>query len=349
MAAAALAALAVVGGAAATAPASAAQTGSVTLVDKTWICKSRVDLTSVSVTFDQNVADSSTTPGGHDAVHLGSGCTGHIGSLTVVQYHGDGVKVGGGSHDLVIDQGSIRCYAHDVGKHQDGIQAMGGTNVRFNRMDIQCNSSNNAAFFVNQGTNSPELPTGVVCAGCFLQGGGITVRIGNSVSSGVLNSAVVPGHISAVRIDAAGATDPVYANNTVGVSGAGITSVHPPAVLAVKRVSASSVLPLHVTRRGMVALVTTRISSNLDATLTVTVTPAAGGAPVSMLPQSRVGAAVTGTRHARIIAAASAGTAVALALRMPNASLRPKRLYRMTISAVAAGGGRFVLKIPIRA
>jgi hypothetical protein len=99
----------------------------------------------------------------------------------------------------------------------------------------------------------------------------------------------------------------------------------------------------------MVALVTTRISSNLDATLTVTVTPAAGGAPVSMLPQSRVGAAVTGTRHARIIAAASAGTAVALALRMPNASLRPKRLYRMTISAVAAGGGRFVLKIPIRA
>jgi hypothetical protein len=69
----------------------------VTLVDKTWICKSRVDLTSVSVTFDQNVADTSTTPGGHDAVHLGSGCTGHIGSLTVVQYHGDGVKVGGGA------------------------------------------------------------------------------------------------------------------------------------------------------------------------------------------------------------------------------------------------------------
>jgi hypothetical protein len=318
----------------------------VSLVDKTWICKGPVDLTSVSVTFDQNVADTSTTPGGHDAVHLGSGCTGHIGTLTVVQYHGDGVKVGGGAHDLVIDQGSIRCYAHDVGKHQDGIQAMGGTNVRFNRMDIQCNSANNAAFFVNRGTQSPELPTGIVCAGCFLEGGGITVRIGNSVSSGVLNSAVVPGHISAVNIDRAGATDPVYVNNTVGVPGAGLGSVHPPAVLTLKRSSASPALPLHVTRNGAVDVLTTRISANRDATLTVTVAPAAGGTAVSMLPLSRVGASVTGVRHARIVARAAAGAAVALALRMPNASLRPKRLYRVTIAAVDTGGGRFVLRIP---
>ncbi|HEV2590951.1 MAG TPA: hypothetical protein VGU02_03560, partial [Gaiellaceae bacterium] len=172
---------------------SVVQTGVVNLTNKTWICKGPVDLTSVTVTFDQSVPQTSPTPGAHDAIHLGAGCTGEIGLLTVVQYHGDGVKVGGGAHDLTIDRGSIRCLAHDIGKHQDGIQAMGGTNVRFNQMDVQCDSANNAALFVNRGTNSPELPTGIVCNDCFLQGGGITVRIGNSVSSGVTDSAVVPG------------------------------------------------------------------------------------------------------------------------------------------------------------
>ena len=338
-----LVAAAMLAGATRAAASSPVQTGSVTLVDKTWICRGPVDLASVSVTFDQNVADTSSTPGGHDAVHLGAGCTGHIGTLTVVQYHGDGVKVGGGSHDLVIDRGSIRCYGHDVGKHQDGIQAMGGTNVVFNRMDIQCDSANNSAFFVNRGTNSPELPTNVVCDSCFLQGGGITVRIGNSTDSGVRDSAVVPGHIAAVRIDQAGATDPVYVDNRAGVPGAGLG---PEPSLALRR-AGQHPLPLHVLRRGAVALVSTLVAVNRPATLTVAVS-AAGGKPVWMLRASRVGAVATGIAHLRVIARAPSPTPVPLLLRLHGTAIHARALYRVTITATDAGGGRSTLQVPFR-
>lgn len=331
-------------GAHAAAAASRAQTGSVNLVDKTWICRGPVDLTSVSVTFDQNVPDTSTTPGGHDAVHLGAGCTGHIGTLTVVQYHGDGVKVGGGAHDLVIDQGSIRCYAHDIGKHQDGIQAMGGTNVQFNRMDIQCDSSNNAAFFVNRGTNSPELPTNVVCNSCFLQGGGITVRIGNSVDSGVRDSSVVAGHIAPVRIDKAGAVNPVYVGNVAGVPGAGLG---PQAALALRR-TGTYPLPLHALRRGKVALVGTQVAVNHPATLTVAVSAAAGGKPVWILRLSRVGATTTGIAHLRVVSRAASSAPLALLLRFGAATLRRGALYRVTITAVDSAGSRSAIQVPFR-
>jgi hypothetical protein len=323
--------------------AASVQTGSVSLIDKTWICRGPVDLTSVSVTFDQNVADTSATPGGHDAVHLGAGCTGHIGKLTVVQYHGDGVKVGGGSHDIVVDQGSIRCYAHDAGKHQDGIQAMGGTNVQFNQMDIQCNSSNNAAFFVNRGTSSPELPTNVVCEGCFLQGGGITVRIGHSSASGVRDSAVVPGHIAAVRVDQAGAIDPIYVDNRVGVPGAGLV---PQAPLALRR-AGTYPLPLHVLRRGTVALVGTLIAVNRAATLTVTVSSVTGK-PIWILRSSRVGATATGIAHLRVIAPAPSPAPLPLLLRLPAASLHRGALYRVTINAADGAGGHSTLRVPFR-
>jgi len=329
------------GAASAAAPVS---TGSVTLVDKTWICRGPVDLTSVNVTFDQNVPDTSSTPGGHDDVHLGAGCTGHIGTITVVQYHGDGVKVGNGAHDLIVDQGSIRCYAHDVGKHQDGIQAMGGTNVLFNRMDIQCNSSNNAAFFVNQGTNSPAVPTNIICDSCFLQGGGITVRIGNSSGSGVRDSSVVPGHIAAVRIDQAGAINPVYDGNVPGVRDAGLG---PEAPLALRRVGTYP-LPLHALHRGTVAIVTTVVGVNRPAALTVSVSAVNGGKQVWILRLSRIGTTVTGIAHLRVVGRAPSPAPVPLLLRLPAKSLRPGALYRVTITAADTTGGHSTIGVPFR-
>ncbi len=175
-------------------------TGSITLTDQSWSCDGPVNLTSVTV-----VIRSVPT----DAVHLGSGCTGAIGSIKVVQFHGDGIKVGAGAHDLVIGSGSIRCFAHDVGKHQDGIQAMGGQRVTFRGLDDQCLSANNSALFINQGSAGLEVPTDVVCDGCFLTGGGIPVRIALSLRSGIRNSRICAGHIGALRISFGLAVSPI--------------------------------------------------------------------------------------------------------------------------------------------
>ena len=99
--------------------------GSVTSTDKTWVCKGPVDLDSVTVTMTP------AAPGGAaatDAIHLASGCTGRIGRLEVTTSIADGVKVAQGVHDLTIGGGRIRCLAKTPLLHQDGIQAMGGSN-----------------------------------------------------------------------------------------------------------------------------------------------------------------------------------------------------------------------------
>lgn len=166
-------------------------TGAVSLVDHTWTCQGPVDLASVTVVIRNAPLD---------AVHLRSGCTGIIGKLTVVQYHGDGVKVGSGVHDLLVASGSIRCYAHDPGKHQDGIQAMGGLRVTFFGLDDQCLSANNSALYINEGTGMLQRPTDVTCVGCYLAGAGFPVRIADSLRSGISNSRVCPGHFGSVRI-----------------------------------------------------------------------------------------------------------------------------------------------------
>lgn len=179
---------------------STPMTGAVSQTDKTWFCQGPVNLSSVTVT----IRNAQT-----DAVHLAAGCTGTIGKLTVVQYHGDGVKVAPGAHDLTVGGGSIRCYAHDPGKHQDGIQAMGGQRVTFVGLDDQCLSANNSALFVTEGPNGRELPTDIVCRGCYLAGGGYPVRIAVSLRSGIVNSRVCPGTFGTVRISPGEAQSPV--------------------------------------------------------------------------------------------------------------------------------------------
>jgi len=171
-----------------------ATAGSVTLTDKPFVCSGPVNLASVKVTI-KNVSG--------DAVMLRRGCTGTIGRIDVVQYRGDGIKVGA-AQNLTIGGGSIRCYGHDIGKHQDGIQILGGSNVSFRNLDVGCYSANNSQVWINDGSGSGPggVPTNVVFDGGRFQGyynggqygkgGAYGVAIVNSVGSGVRNATVCP-------------------------------------------------------------------------------------------------------------------------------------------------------------
>jgi hypothetical protein len=200
------------------APATAAASGTVTLTDKAFVCAGPVHLTSVSVTM-KNVSG--------DAVFLRKGCTGTIGRIDIVQFHGDGIKLGA-AHDLTIGGGSIRCYAHDALKHQDGVQILGGTNVSFRNLDVGCYSANNSQVWINDGNGSGPggLPTNVVFDGGRFQGlysggrygpgGSYGVAIVNSVGSGVRNATVCPNaHPQRALYVAAGAQSPVTSGTKV--------------------------------------------------------------------------------------------------------------------------------------
>ena len=328
--------LATAGAAAGTTP---PLTGSITLVDKGWTCDGPVDLASVSVTMTNNVSGPLRGKGNVDAVHIHSGCTGTIGQLTVVQYQGDGVKVGQGAHDLLVRSGSVRCFGRAQGKHQDGVQVMGGKNIVFRDFNVQCQTANNAAFFVNQGTSSSEVPTGIVCDGCFLSGGGITVRIYHSIASGVRNSTIVAGHLSPFRINKGSAVDPINVNNTIAAAGTtGPVSPPPPSstgsALSVKTIPATT---LHPRFYGAVGVVTLKLRVAAPATLTVSLT-SSSNAPLSLLPKSRVAAATSGSPRRNVIAHVSNASTVPVTLRTLARNLVRGRLYHVRITAVGADG-----------
>ena len=134
---------------------AAAPSGNVVSNGKAWRCRGPVNLASVTVTIGANDP-------GDDGVHLSSGCTGYIGSITVDQWHGDGIKVGNGVHDLEIGKITIHCYAHDAGKHQDGVQVMGGQNVKFDGGYIGCYSANDSQAMIHEGAADRVLPTNVI-------------------------------------------------------------------------------------------------------------------------------------------------------------------------------------------
>jgi len=183
--------------------------GQVTLVDRTWVCSGPVDLGSVTVTI---------RTASRDAVRLADGCTGRIGRIDVVQYHGDGIKVGAAS-DLTVESGSVRCYAHDPGKHQDGVQVMGGTRVTFRNLDVGCYSANNSQVWINDGAGKQNRPTDVVFEGGRFDGqgsGSYGVAIMDSLRSGFRNALICPNaHPRRQMKIGDSATDPVNEGNTL--------------------------------------------------------------------------------------------------------------------------------------
>lgn len=176
--------------------------GDITLEDQGWYCGSAVDVDRLQVTVRH--ADV-------DAIHLGVGCTGRIGELIVIQYRRDGVKVSGGAHDLVVEGGTVECRAQKPGAHQDGIQVMGGSRITFESVRVDC-PTRSSGLFVRQGGKSDEVPTDVVCEDCFIRGGGYSVRLNDSVRSGIRDSTVCAGRFGAVKI-LEGAVDPVEDGN----------------------------------------------------------------------------------------------------------------------------------------
>lgn len=175
----------------------AATADGVNLLNKEWVCPGPVDITgTVQVTIDQN--------GSGDAVKLANGCTGYINRIVVTQYQGDGIHITN-AHDLTVGSVLIRCYGHAVGKHQDGVQVLGGSNVTIDNADVGCYSANNSQVWINDGAggNGPGgVPTKVIFDGGHFQGyaanggygpgGAYGVSIGSSVGSGFRNAVICP-------------------------------------------------------------------------------------------------------------------------------------------------------------
>lgn len=153
--------------------------GSVVLSNTTWHCRSAVDLALVRITLHGQAMD---------AVHLDRGCKGTIRRLEIVGDGGalgpggDAVKVHDGAHDLRILGGTIDCGGKARGKHQDAIQAMGGSNVIFQGIDSRYCA--NSFMFINSGKNRRGLPTEVQCIRCTAATRNYSIFVGRSVDSG---------------------------------------------------------------------------------------------------------------------------------------------------------------------
>jgi len=192
--------------------ASTALTTGTVSVSGNWSCSSAVNITLLTVNNN----------GSGDAVKLRAGCTGTIGRIVVTGVrNGDGIKVQGGVHDLTINGGIVQCAGPSTdGTHQDGTQVMGGTNITYRNLVIDCYGPAGGGNFFVQQAGSGGAPRNVICDHCALgphRASTHNVNLGPSYSSGVRNSLVCRSGASAFY--ASGATSPVNVNNTFPSSG----------------------------------------------------------------------------------------------------------------------------------
>jgi hypothetical protein len=187
--------------------------------DKRWVCTGPQAGTVVNVTILTNPVD---------AIHLNAGCTGSI-VVHIYTTQADGIKIHQGAHDLQIT-GDITCAGKTANIHQDGIQAMGGSDVLIGSttqdgaMTINCPTGNNGGVFVNAGLGSglksdtPDLsawPTNIVVDHADIFERNAAVHIGSdSFGSGVRNSllhlgtsASAPSDCTRIDADAVGSFD----------------------------------------------------------------------------------------------------------------------------------------------
>ncbi len=90
---------------------------------------------------------------------------------------------------------------------------MGGARITFRELRIEC-PTRSSGFFVRQGGKESGVPTDVVCEDCWILGGGYSVRVNESVRSGVRDSTVCTGEFGGIKI-LEGAVDPVERGNSV--------------------------------------------------------------------------------------------------------------------------------------
>jgi hypothetical protein len=121
---------------------------------------------------------------------------------------GDAVKVHAGAHDIRVLSGFIACGLKRPKKHQDAIQAMGGSNVVFQQ--IVSRDCANSFMFINTGRGHRGTPKGIQCVDCNARTNNYSVYVGHSVDSGALHSVFN----SRVRPKiSAGAVSPVLVSN----------------------------------------------------------------------------------------------------------------------------------------
>jgi len=192
---------------------------SITLVDKTWRCTGPVNLDSVTVTITPKAPVM-------DAVLLDQGCTGTIGSLVITQYRGDALKIGL-AQNLTVGSALIRCFAHASGKHQDGVQILGGSHIRLINFDVGCYSANNSQVWINPaGQGGSNGANDVVFVGGHFQGFFGTGQYGDggaygfanvqSTNSGIKNAILCPGsHPKTTYYQGAKAINPINTGNTI--------------------------------------------------------------------------------------------------------------------------------------
>lgn len=170
------------------------QTGDVILEDRPFRCRGPVDLDLVRVTIRTAL---------EDAIQLDENCTGRIGRIEVETWTADGIVVqnrGAVAHDLVIESGYVKCHAFAEGAHQDGVQVMGGSDLTFRDLRVDC--LGNANFFLSEGGSHASTPTNVVCEGCVLgPNSSQTLFYAASVRSGARETTICTGRSRAVRVE----------------------------------------------------------------------------------------------------------------------------------------------------
>ena len=147
--------------------------------------------------------------------------------LEIVTYTADGVTIqnatSGVAQNLTIGGGYVYCPDLAENAHQDGIQALGGTNITFQNLRIACGTSDanfgdgpNSQITIGKGGQGSGRPTDIVCDGCWLgPHASHTVLMGDSEDSGVSNSSYCTDRTpSGGWFDDTGATTPVNSSNT---------------------------------------------------------------------------------------------------------------------------------------
>jgi len=163
-------------------------TGSVVRTNQSWWCRGPVNLTLLQVTITSASAQK-------DAVHLMPECTGRIAKIAITNSRCDGID--GSARNLTIAGGTITLPAKgaNIACHQDAIQISGGSNVTFSGVTIK--GGGHSGFFVNGANPSPtniKFVSGYIgrypgrADGPF----DTSATIGDSVSSGVMNSTLCP-------------------------------------------------------------------------------------------------------------------------------------------------------------
>jgi len=161
--------------------------GETIYVTRTWECNRHYD----NLTVVANIPRGSGIVN-QQAVKLLPGCSGRL-NVRITQNADDCVRVSGATGPLVVT-GTCTCLGWNDGAHQDGVQAMGGSNITFRDFTVDCpDSSGGGGFYVDHQDTPFPYPENIVCENCNLHHGAFAAQIGQARSSGVRNSIMHKG------------------------------------------------------------------------------------------------------------------------------------------------------------